>query len=87
MNITDIQPSDVLVSVDARGAAYYRVIKVNRVTVDAISENGNEVRMRPHLFNRKVNYQVDFRDKLEPDDTCTRCEPGMRCEGFCKAKA
>jgi hypothetical protein len=58
MRIEDISPGDVLVSVDENGAGYYRVLKVNRVTIDAIGENGIKLRSRPHLFDRKVGYQV-----------------------------
>lgn len=59
MKIESIQPNDVLVSVDENGAGYYRVLKVNRVTVDVRGENGNQIRTRPHKFYRKVNYQVN----------------------------
>lgn len=59
MQIEDIKPNDVLVSVDKHGTGYYRVLKVNRVTVDVRAENGNEVRCYPHIFDRKVTYQVN----------------------------
>ena len=58
MNIQDIQKGDVLVSVDRTGCGYYRVVKVNRVTVDVIGENGNPVRAYPMIFDRKVTYPV-----------------------------
>lgn len=58
MKIEDIKRDDVLVNVDARGAGYYKVVKVNRVTVDVRGENGNVVRAYPHMFNRKVDYEV-----------------------------
>jgi hypothetical protein len=58
MKIEDIKPNDVLVSVDKNGAGYYRVLKVNRVTVDAQAENGNQVRAYPEIFDRKINYPV-----------------------------
>ena len=54
MKIAEIKPNDVLVSVDETGAGFYRVLKVNRVTVDVTSENGNKVRAYPHIFDRKV---------------------------------
>lgn len=56
MRISEIQPNDILVSVDELGAGYYLVKKVNRVTVDVISENGNSVRAYPLIFDRKVPY-------------------------------
>lgn len=58
MKINDIKAGDVLVSVDENGAGYYRVIKVNHITVDVMCENGNQVRVRPSNFDRKVNYPV-----------------------------
>lgn len=58
MKIEDLKQGDVLVSVDENGAGYYRVTKVNRVTVDVMAENGNAARCRPHLFDRKINYPV-----------------------------
>ena len=58
MKIEDIKAGDVLVSVDENGAGYYKVAKVNRVTVDVVGENGNRARARPALFDRKVTYQV-----------------------------
>lgn len=54
MRIADIQKGDVLVHVDKHGAGFYRVVKINRITVDVIGENGNRVRAYPHLFDRKV---------------------------------
>jgi hypothetical protein len=58
MKITDIKPGDVLVNVDKNGAGYFKVLKVNRVTVDVRGENGNEVRAYPFIFDRKVDYPV-----------------------------
>ncbi len=58
MKIDDINQGDVLVSVDKDGAGYFRVLKVNRKTVDVVAENGNKVRAYPHLFDRKINYAV-----------------------------
>lgn len=58
MKIAEIKPDDVLVNVDENGAGYYRVLKVNRVTIDVRSENGNKVRAYPHIFDRKVDYSV-----------------------------
>lgn len=58
MRIEEINRDDVLVNVDEHGAGYYRVLKVNRKTVDVVGENGNRVRVRPHLFNRRVHYDV-----------------------------
>ena len=58
MQIEAIKAGDVLVSVDENGAGYYKVKKVNRVTVDVVSENGNAVRTHPAIFDRKVTYPV-----------------------------
>ena len=58
MNIQDICIGDVLVCVDKNGTGYYRVRKVNRVTVDVVGENGNAVRAYPLIFDRKVTYPV-----------------------------
>lgn len=58
MKIEDIKAGDVLCSTDRHGTGYYKVIKVNRVTVDLQSENGNKVRAYPHIFERKVTYPV-----------------------------
>lgn len=58
MKIEDMKTGDVLVSVDKNGAGYYKVAKVNRVTVDVISENGNRVRSYPATFDRRVTYPV-----------------------------
>lgn len=65
MKIEDIKPGDVLVSVDARGAGYFRVAQVNRITVDVVGENGNAVRAYPHIFDRKVTYPVPTLASLE----------------------
>ncbi len=59
MKITDLKPEDVVVNVDKNGAGYYRVLKINRVTVDVRGENGNVIRTYPHLFDRKVDYPVN----------------------------
>ncbi len=58
MKIGDIKAGDVLVNVDENGAGFYRVEKVNRVTVNVVSENGNRLRAYPHIFDRKVLYPV-----------------------------
>lgn len=58
MKIEDIKAGDVLANVDGNGCAYYLVTKVNRVTIDALSENGNKVRCYPSIFNRKITYPV-----------------------------
>jgi hypothetical protein len=58
MNITDIEAGDTLCSTDRRGTGYYRVVKVNKITVDVIAENGNKVRSYPAMFDRKVTYAV-----------------------------
>jgi hypothetical protein len=58
MDRADIKPGDVLVSVDSRGAGYYKVVKINRVTVDVVAENGNTVRAYPSAFSRKITYPV-----------------------------
>lgn len=59
MHINDIHEGDVLVSTDKNGTGYYRVLKVNYITVDVRGENGNVVRQRPHIFDRKVEYPVN----------------------------
>lgn len=59
MKIQDIAKGDTLVSTDSRGTGYYKVEKVNRVTVDVIGENGNKVRAYPLIFDRKVTYAVE----------------------------
>lgn len=58
MKIEHIKPNDVLVSVDENGAGYYRVLKINRITIDVRCENGTKVRAYPHVFDRKVDYEV-----------------------------
>lgn len=58
MKVSDVKRGDTLVCTDETGTGYYRVLKVNRVTVDVRCENGNVSRMRPHLFDRKVTYEV-----------------------------
>ena len=47
MKIGEIKAGDTLINTDENGTGYYRVYKVNRVTVDVLSENGNKVRMHP----------------------------------------
>jgi hypothetical protein len=46
MKIADIQKGDVLVHVDKHGAGFYRVVKVNRVSVDVVGETGNVAYLR-----------------------------------------
>lgn len=58
MKIADINVDDILVSVDRRGTGYCKVVKVNRVTVDVLCENGNMARMFPVTFDRRVTYAV-----------------------------
>lgn len=58
MLISDIKDGDVLCSTDENGTGYFKVQKVNRITVDVIGENGNNVRAYPVIFDRKVNYPV-----------------------------
>lgn len=58
MKIEDIRKGDTLVNVDKNGAGYYRVVKVNRVTATVRSENGNEFKAYPHVFDRKIPYVV-----------------------------
>ena len=62
MKIADIKKGDTLVNVDKNGAGYYRVLKVNQVTVDVVGENGNKVRAYPNMFDRKVDYSVPSLD-------------------------
>lgn len=61
MKIADIQKGDVLVNVDKNGAGYYRVVKVNRVSVDVVGETGNKFRAYPHIFDRKVSDVTSLR--------------------------
>lgn len=56
MKIGDIKPNDVLTNFDKNGTGYYRVVKVNRITIDVVGENGNRVRAYPHFFERKLSY-------------------------------
>lgn len=58
MKIDQIKKGQILVSVDKNGAGYYKVEKVNRVTIDVTSENGNKVRAYPIMFDRAVDYPV-----------------------------
>ena len=65
MHLRDIQTGDTLVSVQSTGtgvdATYYRVLKVNRVTVRARSEYGDEGLFCPQMFDRKV-VRANLRD-------------------------
>lgn len=54
MKREDINPGDVLVSVDRWGAGYYRVIAVHKVLVKVEREDGEIMRAYPHFFDRKV---------------------------------
>lgn len=75
MKISEIEPNDVLVNVDKHGAGYYRVLKVNRVTIDVRGENGNKVRAYPHIFDRKVDYPVAIPPRAGSYGfTCGYCE-------------
>lgn len=56
MQITEIKKGDYLVNVDQRGASYYQVLKVNRVTIEVLNERGGRVKAYPHIFDRKVLY-------------------------------
>lgn len=58
MKIEEITKGDILCSTDSRGTGYFRVDKVNRVTIDVTGENGNHVRAYPFIFERKVTYPV-----------------------------
>jgi hypothetical protein len=55
MQITDIKRNEILV----KGADYFRVLKVNRVTVDVVGQNGNKVRAYPHIFDRRADPLVN----------------------------
>lgn len=54
MKIEDMTVGDVLVQVDARGASFYRVVKVCRVIVKVMTEQGHVIRAYPSHFNRKI---------------------------------
>lgn len=58
MKINDIKEGDVLVSTDKNGTGYYKVERVNHITVDVLCENGNTARVRAAIFDRKVTYPV-----------------------------
>lgn len=58
MHIDDIKRGDVLVSVDQRGAAYYRVRRVHTKKITVVGENGNEFRAYPATFDRRITYPV-----------------------------
>ena len=55
MRISFIRPADVLVSTDGHGSGYYRVIKVNRTTIDVMTEQGCCIRVYPEIFDRVVS--------------------------------
>jgi hypothetical protein len=59
MKIDDIKCGDVLVNTDENGSGYFRVLKVNRITIDVRGENGNKVRAYPNIFDRKITYPVN----------------------------
>jgi len=55
VTLTDLAPGDVLVSVDANGAGYYRVEKVCRRMVKVVTEQGHTIRAYPSMFDRKLS--------------------------------
>lgn len=59
MLLTDIKANDVLVSVDCRGASYYRVLKVCKIKIRVKGENGSTFLAYPNLFDRKIDYPVN----------------------------
>ena len=59
MTREQIKVGDVLCSVDENGCGYYRVLKVNRLTIDVQGENGNKMRSYPSMFDRKIDYPVN----------------------------
>ncbi len=65
MNIEDLKRGDVVCSTDSRGTGYYRVLKVNKITVDVVGENGNKVRSYPAMFDRKIDYHVPTLPEIE----------------------
>lgn len=75
MRLADIKAGDVLVSVDSRGAGYYKVVKVNAKTLHVIGENGNPIfRAYAATFDRKVTYPVAAFEPVDdlPDDDGSR---------------
>ena len=54
MKIGDINKGDVLVRVDKDGSGYYRVLKINRVTVTVKTEQGETIKAYPHFFDGKT---------------------------------
>jgi hypothetical protein len=55
MKLTDLSSGDVLVSVDANGAGYYRVEKVCHRMVKVTTEQGHIIRAYPEMFDRKLS--------------------------------
>lgn len=51
-------PKTVLVSVDKHGAGYYKVLRVSKIKIKALCENGNEVLCYPNMFSHKIIYSV-----------------------------
>ena len=58
MKIADIKPTDVLVDTDQRGTGYYRVVKVNRVTITVETEQRRIIKAYPHVFDRKAHFDA-----------------------------
>ena len=57
MKLADMSKGDVLVSVDANGAGFYRVEKVCRRMVKVATEQGHVIRAYPVMFDRKLSPQ------------------------------
>lgn len=56
MKLADIKQGDILVTVDARGAGFARVLKVCKVKIRVRGENGIEHLSYPHIWDRKINW-------------------------------
>lgn len=65
MKIEELSAGDRVCSTGEQGTGYFLVLKVNRVTVDVKCENGVEMRVYPHIFDRKVAYPIPAFDGRE----------------------
>lgn len=54
MQLSDLNPGDVLVSTDMHGTGFYRVEKVCRRMVKVKTEQGHTIRAYASTFDRKL---------------------------------
>lgn len=59
MHISEMKKDQIVCSTDKNGTGYYKILQVNRITVDVQSENGSKFRAHPMIFDRAVNYEVE----------------------------